>query len=258
MRILALIKGKTDSIISKYLIYICFIFNSFIYSYGGIGINSGINYFSVDASTDSYIKENNNIIAYVTNHGINNGLSFGAYFYFHLNDGKIEFDYNQLSKEYQFSFKNQLTSYQINNSETYRTSFTQKRFCVTINKYFLEKDFKPYLFSKGFLGFGIGVVGSAPVIDNTFLKNNSRSFVFDGLGDPDLSDGTLSLSILNNKIHKDPLVKFSSKYILQIGYKIRLINFELTTLYKYEFMNEKLHQDYINFGSLKLRLGLSI
>ena len=244
--------------IFKYFIYIIIACNSFIYSYGGIGINSGINYFSVDASIDSYIKENQNTIAYATNHGIKNGLNFGAYFYFHLNDGEIDFEYNQLKKEYEFSFKNQLTSYQNYDSKKYKTHFIQKRYCVILNKHLIEKDFKPYFFSKGFLGFGMGIISSTPVIDNTFFKNNSRSFVFDGFGDPDLSSGTLSLSILNDQIEKDSLIKFSSKFILQIGYKIRLINIELTTLYKYEIMNEKLHQNYRNFGTLKLRLGLNI
>ncbi len=243
--------------IFKYSIIIFIFCKSFIYPYGGIGINSGINYFSVDASIDSYIKENNNTIAYVTNHGINNGLKFGAYLYFHLNDGEIDFEYNQLEKEYQFSFKNKLDSYN-GNAKMYKTHFIQKRFCVVLNRYLLEKYFKPYLFSKGFLGFGLGLTSSTPVIDNTFFKNNSRSFVFDGNGDPDLSHGTLSLSILNNRIDKDPLIKFFSKFILQIGYTIRLINIELTTLYRYEIMNQELHQNYRNFGTLKARLGLSL
>ena len=251
------IKNTMKPNIFKYSIYIVIICNSFIYSYGGIGISSGINYFSVKASIDSDIKENGNTIAYATNHGLKNGLNFGAYFYFHLNDGEIDFEYNQLMKEYQFSFRNQLNSYQ-NNSQIYKTHFNQKRFCVVLNKYLIKKDFKPYLFSNGFLGVGMGIISSTPVIDNIFFKNNHKSFVFDGFGDPDLSDGTLSLSILNNQIDKDPLINFSSKFILQIGYKIRLINIELTTLYRYEIINQKLHQNYNNFGTLRLILGLTI
>ena len=252
------IKNNMKPNIFKYSIYIVIILNSFIYSYGGIGISSGINYFSVKASIDSYIKENGNTIAYVTNHGLKNGLNFGAYFYFHLNDGKIDFEYNQLMKEYQFSFRNQLNSYQNNDSEIYKTHFNQKSVCVVLNKYLIKKDIKPYLFSNGFLGVGIGIISSTPVVDNIFFKNNHKSFVFDGFGDPDLSDGTLSLSILSNQIDKDPLIKFSSKFILQIGYKIRLINIELTTLYRYEIINQKLHQNYNNFGTLGLNLGLTI
>ena len=255
---LSTIKNTMKPNIFKYSIYIVIICNSFIYSYGGIGISSGINYFSVKASIDSYIKENGNTIAYATNHGLKNGLNFGVYFYFHLNDGEIDFEYNQLTKEYQFSFKNQLNSYQNNNSKIYKTHFNQKSVCLILNKYLIKKDFKPYLFSNGFLGFGMGIISSTPVIDNIFFKNNNKSFVFDGFGDPDLSHGTLSLSILNNQINKDPLIRFSSKFILQIGYKIRLINIELTTLYNYEIINEKLHKYYRNFGTLKLRLGLNI
>ena len=252
------IKNTMKPNIFKYPIYILIIFNSSIYSYGGIGISSGINYFSVKASIDSYIKENGNTIAYATNHGLKNGLNFGGYFYFHLNDGEIDFEYNQLTKEYQFSFKNQLNSYQNNDSKIYKTHFNQKRFCVVLNKYLIKKDFKPYLFSNGFLGFGIGIISSTPVIDNIFFKNNHNSFVFNGFGDPDLSNGTLSLSILNNQIDKDPLINFSSNFILQIGYKIRLINIELTALYRYEIINKKLHQNYNNFGTFKLNLGLTI
>tara|TARA_A100000164_G_scaffold164404_1_gene145894 strand:+ start:743 stop:1489 length:747 start_codon:yes stop_codon:yes gene_type:complete len=244
--------------IFKYFIYIIIACNSFIYSYGGIGINPGINFFSVTSSYDSNIIENNNTVAYLTNHGIKNGLNFGAYFYFHLNDGNIDFEYNQLKKEYQFSFKNQLTSYQSNDSKKYKTHFIQKRYCVILNKYLVEKDFKPYLFSKGFLGFGIGLISSTPVIDNIFIKNNSRSFVFDGEGNPNLAYGTLSLSQLNDQITKEPLIKYTPGFILQSGYKIRLINLEIALLYRYEIMKEILHIDYGNFGTIKLKLGLTI
>lgn len=244
--------------IFKYLIYIVIFFNSFIYSYGGIGINSGINFFSVTSSHNSNIIQNNQTVAYLTNHGIKNGLNFGAYLYFHLNDGEINIEYNQLKKEYQFSFRNQLTSNQNNESKKYNTHFIQKRYCVLLNKYLIEKDLKPYLFSKGFLGFGIDIISSTPVIDNIFFKNNSRSFVFNGEGDPDLPHGTLSLSQLNDQIITEPLIKYMPGFILQTGYKIRLINLEITVLYRYEIMKDLLHMEYGNFGSIKLRLGLSI
>ena len=91
--------------IFKYSVYILLIFKSFIYPYGGFGINSGMNFFSIKASNESHIIEDNNTIAYVTNHGVTNGLNIGAYYYFLLNNGDIDFEYNQLTKEYQFSFK---------------------------------------------------------------------------------------------------------------------------------------------------------
>ena len=251
-------KNTMNPSIIKYSIYLVIVFKTFIYSYGGVGINSGIHFFSVKSSLDLYVKENNRNIASVNNYGMTNGFNIGTYLYFSLNEGNLDFEYDQLKKEYQFSFKNNLNFSQNNDSKIYNTNFLQKRFCVTLNKYVITKNFKPYIFSKGFLGFGMGIISSTPVIDNNLFKNNSSSFIFDGSGEPNLEYGTLSLSKLNDQIMKDRLLKFTSSYLLQAGYKIRLINLELIILYKYEMMNDKPHQDYFNWGSFKLRLGLNI
>ena len=95
-------------------------------------------------------------------------------------------------------------------------------------------------------------------MDNNFFKNNPSSFVFDGIGDPSLSNGTLSISKLNSQIINEPLIKYTSNFLLQTGYRIRLINLEIILLYRYEVMNKKFHQNYLDFGTLKLRLGLHI
>ena len=94
------------SILFNHIFGAVFIASNIAFSFGGFGINSGLNYFSIKSSTISNINKNNETIAYATNHGITNGLNFGVYGYITVRSGNIELELSKLKKEYQFTFKN--------------------------------------------------------------------------------------------------------------------------------------------------------
>ena len=248
--------------ILKYHLLLGFIFilNNMVFGINGLGVNSGLTYIDVKTSFDSKIFKNRQLVGYLTNHGFKNGLNHGFYFFYEHNNYEFETEINTLTKKYSFSFKNQL---QNSNTQTkiYNTNFKLENILLNIVKPTTLLNIKKVIQSDFLLGFGLGMSRGTPIIYNFFLNQYDNFFIFDVNGDPDLSNGTLSLKTLNKRLNILKAENIAYSINGQIGFRVRMFNIETSSFFRYTFPGQTSNKrDLIHklkgFGTLLIRLGI--
>ena len=258
-----LIKGdRLYFFILKYRFLLGFIFfcNNIIFGINGFGVNSGFTYFDVKTSSDSKIFKNEELVGYLTNHGFENGLNHGFYLFYNYNNYEFEAEINTLTKRYSFSFKNQL---QNPNAQTkiYNTNFALDNLLLNVIRPITNLNFKKVINTDFLLGFGLGMGRATPIVFNSFLNQSENFFIFDVNGDPDLSNGTLSLRTLNRRLNILKAENIAYSINGQIGFRFRMFNIETSSFFRYTFTGKTANKrDLVHklkgFGTLLIRLGI--
>ena len=246
----------------KKLFFKIIFIKSFLFSFGGFGFNSGVSFFEIKPSLNSNIKIGNTNVAQLTNHGFKNSINYGGYFIYPYQDIEIEFLFNKLKKEYQFSFKNQLGNSNYQESKLYNFNFNLENYYLNLNKNFNLLNYKTFFNSYFLISIGLGLNRGTPIVDNKLFELNDSLFVFDGDGKSDLKNGTLSLLKLEEELNRN-LIGISYNFNLHSGLRAKIFNIEIFCLYKLIYPTKTLKGDDLisnikNFGSLNFRLGLMI
>ena len=246
--------------ILEFHFFLGFIFNNMVFGINGLGINSGFTYFDVKTSSDSKIFKNDELVGYLTNHGFKNGLNHGFYLFYEFNNYEFETEINILTKKYSFSFKNQLQN-PSTQPKIYNTIFELENILFNAVRPITLLNIKKVIQSDFLIGFGLGMSRTTPIVYNFFLTQHGNFFIFDVNGDPNLSDGTLSLKTLNRRLNVLKAENIAYAINGQLGFRVRMFNIETSSIFRYTSLGQTPNKrDLIHklngFGTLLIRLGV--
>ena len=93
-----------------------------------------------------------------------------------------------------------------------------------------------------------------------FFNQYDNFFIFDVNGDPDLSNGTLSLKTLNRRLNILKAENIAYSINGQVGFRVRMFNIETSSFFRYTLPGQTANKrDLIHklkgFGTLLLRSG---